>query len=212
MNHPAIMGEHILSVCKQYLPDPPANILDPFAGIGTTAHLLPEYNVIGIEIEKEWADQHASTICGDSLLVIPTLNSFDAILTSPTYGNRMADDFNASDSSKRITYRHKLGHPLAEGTTSNLHFGKSLQKYEMLHRSIWEVCIKALNPNGIFILNIKDFIANKQIMNVSQWHVDCLIDLGMSLISSSQVESKGMRYGANRELRIDYENVYCFKK
>ena len=205
--HPAVMGPHILEACKSFLPFVGCRILDPFAGLGTTAKLLPEYNVVGVEIEKEWADQCENTICGDSLIVVPKLEKFDAVLTSPTYGNRMADDFEASDKSKRITYRHKLGR-----TTSNLHYGRKNKKYEDLHTKIWKVCVDALKDNGVFILNCKDFISSGTVMEVTQWHIDILGTYGLSMVECIRVPSKGMRFGSNSQQRIDYENVICFQK
>ena len=206
------MGRHILEACKSFLPPPPARILDPFAGIGTTAEMLPDYDVVGVEIEAEWAEQNTSTICGDALTVVPTLKEFDAVLTSPTYGNRMADDFNSKDSSKRITYRHYLDRPLTKGTTSNLHFGRKAGKYEDLHKKIWKVSIDVLKPQGLFILNIKDFIAKGKVMPVSDWHIETLKGLGMCLLSHKKVNSPGMRFGSNNTLRVEHENVLVFKK
>lgn len=212
IKHPAIMGQHILNECKKHLPFKGCRILDPFAGIGTTAKCLPDYDVVGIEIEEEWANQHSTTICGDSKEIIPTLGKFDVVLTSPTYGNRMADDFKATNQTGRITYRHKLGHSLSRGTTANLHFNRKNQRYETLHQEIWRLCVEALNDNGLFILNCKDFIANNKIQQVTKWHIETLETLGMKVISQSQVNSKGMRFGANREKRIDYENVVVLEK
>ena len=37
--------------------------------------------------------------------------TFDAVITSPTYGNRMADHHNAQDGSRRVSYRHSGKHP-----------------------------------------------------------------------------------------------------
>jgi tRNA G10 N-methylase Trm11 len=210
--HPAVMGPHILEVCKRYLPAEGSRVLDPFAGVGTTAKLLPTYEVVGVEIEREWAEQNESTICGDSLLVVPTLGSFDAILTSPTYGNRMADDFNAKEGSSRITYRHKLGRNLSANTTSNLHFGRKNQKYENLHRDIWKVCVDALREGGVFILNCKDFIANGEVKSVTSWHKSVLEDYGLSCVGEEKVFSKGMRFGANRDRRLNFEWVVAFTK
>jgi tRNA G10 N-methylase Trm11 len=210
--HPAIMGPHILKECKEFLPFEGCRVLDPFAGIGTTAKLLPDYDVVGVEIEEEWAKQCPKTVCGDSLLVIPTLGKFDAVLTSPAYGNRMADDFEASDTSKRITYRHKLGRKLSEGTTANLHFGRKNGKYEELHSKIWKVCVDALTDDGVFILNCKDFLVAGQLMKVTDWHIDTLTSYGMKVEHRVKVPSKGMRFGANSEKRIDYECVVCLKK
>jgi tRNA G10 N-methylase Trm11 len=212
VKHPAIMGGHILEVCKKFLPPPGSRVLDPFAGIGTTAKLLPEYEVVGVEIEEEWASQERSTICGDSLVVVPTLGLFDAVLTSPAYGNRMADDFNASNSSSRITYRHRLGRPLSEGTTSNCHFGRKKREYETLHEKIWKVCVGALKPEGIFILNCKDFIANGEVKEVTKWHSATLEELNLLKVCEEKVPSKGMRFGANRERRTDFEWVTVFRK
>jgi len=212
VKHPAVMGQHILFVCAEFLPYKGCRVLDPFAGVGTTAKLLPDYDVVGIEIESEWAEQCESVICGDSLVEVPKLGKFDAVLTSPAYGNRMADDFNASDGSKRITYRHRLGRCLSDGTTANLHFGRKNNQYEELHRNIWEVCVNALKDDGVFILNCKDFIARGGTMAVTDWHIRTLIGLGLELVSQRQVQSKGMRMGANSEKRIDYENVVCLVK
>jgi tRNA G10 N-methylase Trm11 len=206
------MGSHILEICKKFLPSPGSRVLDPFAGIGTTAKLLPDYEVVGVEIEEEWASQEKSTICGDSCIVVPTLGSFDAVLTSPAYGNRMADDFNASNSSSRVTYRHRLGRPLSEGTTSNCHFGRKKLEYEILHQKIWRVCVEALKPGGIFILNCKDFVANGQVKEVTKWHVDTLEGLNLLKVGEEQVPSRGMRFGANREKRIEFEWVVTFEK
>lgn len=206
------MGPHILEVCKRFLPAEGSRVLDPFAGIGTTAKLLSAYDVVGVEIEAEWAAQHPSTICGDSLLVVPTLGSFDAVLTSPTYGNRMADDFEAKEGSSRITYRHKLGRKLSPNTTSNLHFGRRNEKYENLHLAIWGVCVDALKENGVFILNCKDFIANGEIQEVTKWHQTVLESQGLKCIAEEKVPSRGMRFGANRDKRIDYEWVLAFEK
>ena len=146
------------------------------------------------------------------MIVVPTLEKFDAVLTSPTYGNRMADDFEASDISKRITYRHKLGRKLSKGTTSNLHYGRKNKKYEDFHTKIWKVCVDVLKDDGVFILNCKDFISSGTVMEVTQWHVDILESYGLSVVEYTRVPSRGMRFGSNSQQRIDYENVVCLKK
>ena len=52
--------------------------------------------------------------------------TFDAICTSPTYGNRMADHHEARDGSPRDTYRHVLGRPLTPGNSGALHWGDGI--------------------------------------------------------------------------------------
>lgn len=75
-------------------------ILDPFAGIGRV-HNLPDRlgETVGVEIEPEWAACRAGTIVGDATqLPDEWTSSFDAVVTSPCYGNRLADHHEARDS------------------------------------------------------------------------------------------------------------------
>ena len=80
----------------------PAKILDPFAGTGKITRLhawLPKAEFYGYEIEPEWAEQARAAGCacttGDSRQMHYPDAMFDAICTSPTYGNRMADHHEA---------------------------------------------------------------------------------------------------------------------
>ena len=109
----------------------PAKILDPFAGTGKIARLrawLPQAEFYGYEIEPEWAEQARAAGCacttGDSRQMHYPDAMFDAICTSPTYGNRMADHHEARDASPRHTYRHTLGRPLTPGNSGALQWGE----------------------------------------------------------------------------------------
>lgn len=210
--HPAVMGVHLINACKKHLPFLGCRVLDPFAGIGTTAKFLIDYDVVGVELEPEWANQSPKTICGDSLKIVPLIGKFDAIVTSPAYGNRMADDFEAKDNSKRITYRHTIGRKLTAGTTANLHFGHKNGEYEKLHEKIWQVCVNALSDNGVFVLNCKDFIRNSKIIEVTNWHKNVIKGFGMQIVEENKIPSKGMCFGKHAEKRINHENIICFKK
>ena len=67
-------------------------VLDPFAGVGTIHELRPEFATFGVEIEPEWAAMSEFTYNGDSTsLPEYWTNMFQAVVTSVTYGNRMAD-------------------------------------------------------------------------------------------------------------------------
>jgi tRNA G10 N-methylase Trm11 len=72
-----------------------ARVLDPFAGTGRV-HRLP-YDTIGVEIEREWAEWHPRTIRGDATCLPFPDSTFRAIVTSPTYGSRMADHHTAAE-------------------------------------------------------------------------------------------------------------------
>lgn len=79
-------------------------VLDPFAGIGRIHHLADAkgWDSVGVEIEPEWADAHARTICGDSTKLTKRFKrgQFVAVITSPVYGNRMSDSHDAKEKCK----------------------------------------------------------------------------------------------------------------
>jgi hypothetical protein len=100
VKHPAKFSAGFIDIFRalltQYLytpwkyPEP--LVFDPFAGVGTIHQLRPEFMTYGYEIEPEWAVMSQFTICGDSTdLPAAWNNTFAAVVTSPTYGNRMAD-------------------------------------------------------------------------------------------------------------------------
>lgn len=96
---PPIMAEIRLALTAHAPTSPlfPVTVLDPFAGPGGV-HQLVEYgyDTTGIEIEADWARAHPRTICGDSTAMALPDRSFDAVVTSPCYGNRMADTYDGS--------------------------------------------------------------------------------------------------------------------
>src|SRR5262245_55502313 len=84
-------------------------LLDPFGGVGGIFRLspyLPGCEIQSVELEPEWAAAHPQTTQGNALALPWRSGYFDAICTSPCYGNRMADHHTARDASKRNTYRH----------------------------------------------------------------------------------------------------------
>lgn len=120
-----------------------------------------------------------------------------------------SDSHNAKDGSKRITYTHMLGRKLTKGNTGNLQWGK---KYRQAHVEIWQECIRVLKPNGIFILNISDHIRRGQVVPVSEWHKQTLVDMGLEYHNTTTIETKRMRFGANSHLRVGHENIFVFRK
>lgn len=88
--HPAKFTDVILATIADQLYGVTGRVLDPFAGTGRIHRLArPDLETVGVEIEPEWAAQHPNTVVGDALHLPFPDESFDAICTSPTYGNRM---------------------------------------------------------------------------------------------------------------------------
>lgn len=90
-SHPAKFSREVLDVISSWVPMD-VEVLDPFAGVGyPLVEALPGRRVVGIEIEPEWALCHPGVRQGDALDLPFRAGEFAWSVTSPTYGNRMAD-------------------------------------------------------------------------------------------------------------------------
>ena len=215
--HPAKYSDTLLPVFAEILKKHRCHsVLDPMAGVGKIG-LLRDHGfagrIVANEIEPEWAAQAPPWVevhVGDAAAMTWAADGeFDAIVVSPTYGNRMADHHNARDASRRYTYRHTLGRPLHPANTGQLQWGEA---YQEAHRRIWAECIRVLRPGGVFVVNVKNHIRKGEIVRVSEWHAEELQRQGLQLIERVRVECPGMRNGANARLRVPYEDVWVFKK
>lgn len=198
--HPARYSRALLPVLARAL-EPAAEfhrVLDPFAGVGGV-HQLAEFGhrTTGVELEPEWAHAHPDTLCADARTVgrLFASQSFDALCTSPAYGNRMADTY-AGDprGSTRRTYRTSLGRDLTAGSGAALQWGDS---YRALHREVWAAVVPLLRPGGRFVLNCRDHTRKGERQRVTDWHLDTLAELGLELDTLEDVDTPGWRYGAN---------------
>src|SRR5690606_16073322 len=126
ISHPARYSRALLDEFRSILEHhgmPGDNILDPFAGTGRIHELQDDgWETVGVEIEKEYADMHLDTVHGSALDLPFDPETFAAIVTSPTYGNRLADSHNASDPERRRSYTHDLGHDLDPDNSGTLHW------------------------------------------------------------------------------------------
>lgn len=207
--HPAKFSPSILEAIEDALQeyhDGPARILDPFAGVGGI-HVLRDpdrggHETWGVELEPEWAQQSPFTVTGDSrnLSGLKELGPWDAIVTSPAYGNRMADSYDGRDGSRRHTYRISLGRPLTEGNTGALHWRN--HEYRQLHSEVWAECAGLVRPGGLVIINVSNFIANHVEQHVVEWHLQSWLHLGFKLIEARRVTTPRMKHGANHDARV----------
>lgn len=217
-NHPARFSSELIPIfcdlLQQYAPL--ANtVFDPFGGTGERldelASLLPQMQFRATEIEPLW---HVSErVCLGNALRLPLFDdSVDVVLTSPAYGNRMADHHNAKDGSRRRTYRHMLGVPLHPDNSGAMQWGEA---YRAFHVAAWTEAKRILQPyapryRGILMLNIKNHIRGDLEMKVTQWHTAALVELGFDLIDIKEVPVPSMRFGANANKRALCESVIVF--
>jgi len=135
-------------------------------------------------------------------------NSIDAICTSPTYGNRMADSHNAKDASKRITYTHMIGHKLSEGNTGGMQWG---EKYRNKHSDCYKEFNRILKNGGLCIVNISNHIRNGEEIDVVAWHKSELSKL-FRFKEEKKITTPRMGFGQNADKRVHYESILVFIK
>jgi ParB-like chromosome segregation protein Spo0J/SAM-dependent methyltransferase len=207
ISHPARYSLELIPIFQAAVPvDLYPRVLDPFAGTGRIHELANE--TVGVEIEPEWAAIHPGTVVGSALDLDFDDESFDAVVTSPTYGNRFADSHNASDPESRRSYTHDLGHALHPDNSGAMHWGP---KYREFHEQAWEEAWRVLRPGGRMVLNIKDHIRKKALQRVTQWHMETLLNLGFEWRHGHTIETPNLRQGENAGLR-EPEQVLVFDK
>lgn len=241
--NPATFNDRIIarlaSELREFLGET-GKILDPFAGPGGIHALRPlGWETYGVEIERDWARGSSYTFLGDATQLtgmrsIMRRRPFDAVVTSPTYGNRMADHHEARDPcrecngeggpvddvrrcptcngsglTRRHTYRHEIGHALNERNTGGMQWG---DQYRDMHRLAWTQCWEVLREDGLLILNVKDHVRDGNLQGVPGWHVRTLQSLGFLIENVTALATGGMRHGANHTLRADAELVITFRK
>lgn len=171
-------------------------VLDPFAGIGGI-HYLDQFGfpTVGVEIEPEWCN-HPRTVQGDATFLPFADEVFPIVITSPCFGNRMADHHEASDHSYRRTYKHSLGRDLNPVNTGGMPWGP---RYRLIHSIAWYEVWRVTRPGGVFVLDHKDHIRDHRRQHVTNWHYQTITGLGFELVEVVRPEVPGFRFGENRD-------------
>jgi DNA modification methylase len=214
--HPAKFSPEILEVLDGILPAEGV-VLDPFAGVGGIHDLqTAERWTIGVEIEPEWAAAHLATRVGSALNLTFFDETFDAVATSPCYGNRMADSHDAQDGSYRRSYTHDLrrltGDPERKLHPDNSGLMQWGPEYQAFHALAWAECYRVLKPGGMMVVNISDHIRGGEAQGVHLWHAATLGATGFEPVMGIPVATKRHRRGENHEARVGEEWVLVFEK
>ena len=221
--HPAKWTDHDLAVIARTLHQLGATrsftgksvpwILDPFAGPGRI-HDLPSFGLdcwtFGYELAPGWAASHGFTWCGDARNMHWPDDTFDSIVTSPTFGNRMADTY--VDHTVRNTYTTKYGAPLdREANSGTMNWG---HRYRRLHRECLTEFDRVLAPGGFLVVHMRDHVRGKVIAPVAQWWLTTVGDWGgFASAGLVAVTSSGLPQGENWQSRVgDGSVLMCWRK
>jgi hypothetical protein len=190
--------------------------LDIMGGTGRIG-LLKEINplitkTISNELEKEWAIQGIENKV-DEIIIGDAKNlklSVDCIITSPPYGNRMADNFKPSKpSSMRKLYAGDLGRTPSNGSVCCKHFNRG---YEEIIKEIYDNVIKNVQ-HDLFILNVSNFIRKFKEVDVISWYLNYFKENGYYLKYRYDIVTRRQRgVGANAHLRVPTEFIGVFSK
>jgi hypothetical protein len=196
-------------------------VYDPMAGVGTLEAILETFRPlvpVGSEIEEEYAAEKPWIIhedCRDHL------DRYQLIVTSPPYGNRMADQYLGTPAEQKLraetgrkprrnSYAIDLNRRVSKGSSAGFQWGP---KYRELMETIWaHVAQHQLLPGGHLIVNVASHFRDKVYQPVAEWTLEALLNLGLELTAAHLVATPGLRDGQNSEARVGHEMVYLFQR
>lgn len=216
-------------------------ILDPYGGVGGIHALrdtLPDLDTVAVEIEPEFAACHPDTLCGDSRLLGQVLGdragTITAVVTSPDYGNRLADQYLGSENEKcRVcdgkggTYKLdepincpkcngtgkapslRMGYAIALGRKCDPRSGARYQfgkKYRDLHLGILGAVVDTVPAGTLLIYNVSSSIADKGYRPVMEWWVT-EIARRADIKALVPIETDRLKFGANYDARVPAEHL-----
>jgi hypothetical protein len=208
--HPAPFTDSIIDTLRLLLREHDRRpawcaVHDPFAGEGRKlGALCDQLGVLftGTDLET-WRDRDSRVQAGDSTDPATYPRHLHVIVTSPTYNNGVNDHFQPKDSSRRLTYRVRLGRPLQLSNTGR-YSGRGSKRGE---REYWRITreVVAIWPRRVFV-NVKDSTRGDDVYPLVQMWTDLLVEFGYE-VERVDVECPGWRFGTNSQARADTEAI-----
>jgi DNA modification methylase len=207
-SHPARFSKALEPLIVRWLTDEQGPVFDPFGGTGGV-HVLARragHDSWASEIEPEWAAWHPCTFVADATSLPLRDGCVGTVVTSPAYGNRMADQ---QGSTPRRAYADALQRPLHRNNGGGMKWG---QKYRQLHEAVWDEMRRVLRPGGALILNCSDFVRKGEVVPVTQWHVETLGARGFVTERFEYVETPRYGWGASKDQRLPGEYLFLLRR
>ena len=204
--HPAKFSASVLDIVQAIVDEDnlSGRVIDPFAGVGRIGQLAG-IQAVAVEIEADWAHQAPNSIVASALTLPFRSRQFDGLVTSPCYGNRLADHHVAKDGSVRHSYTHTIGHDLHPDNAGTLQWGNA---YRSFHAKAWHEVLRVLKPGAFVIVNVSNHIRAHQVQTVTEWHLSWFLARGCVLKRAEPVATPRHREGANYKARVDFETVF----
>lgn len=228
--HPAAYSASVLAEFQRIIDDyaaehGPPTICDPMCGVGRI-HSLRRCRTVGVEKEPEWAACHRLTQQGDCLDLPFDAETFDLIMVSPVYGNRVSDSHTPKDKHKkcdgagcsackfsglspRKTYKVALGRDPSPGSSTIMQWGAAYRKF---HQAAVDEMVRVTRPGGLVVVNMSDHIRDRRMMPVVGWWAYTLADAGLFLERVVPVATPRMRAGQNHAARAAHEMIIVTRK
>lgn len=220
-DHPAPFSDSIVFELHRLTKTWDGPILDPYAGIGRIASLGRD-DTFGIEIEPEFDAAsllpEERRVCGDSrflgqFIADGRLPQPRAIVTSPDYGNRMADQYLGTPAERdlrertgrkprRRSYAISLNRRVSEGSGAAHQWGPD---YRRCHEAVIDSVTHELEVGAMLALNVSDHYRGTKIQLVTGWWIGMIGRCGWRVLEMVPVETQRFKDGANRELRVENE-------
>ncbi|MCY4257528.1 MAG: class I SAM-dependent methyltransferase [bacterium] len=202
--HPARYSVGMIALTASVL-ETTASVLDPMAGAGGIFELQQHghtgtITASDIEPPTTWANGDNRVEVADARALSHANHSFSAVVTSPPYGNRMADKL-LLDGTRRHTYANAAGRVLADGSAAAMQWSDN---YRSTMSRIYSEIARVVVPGGLVVVWVKDHIRAGERQAVTAWTMNQLQQHG-ELVDLLAVGVPSMKHGANSELRLTAE-------